>query len=109
MRFKRTVVAAAAVGLLIGVPTAGAAGKALITGNDVKNGTIMARDLSEGVQRKLDTRVTNVSGATAGGQGVKGDTGAVGPKGDKGDTVVGPEGPKGDKGDTVVGPEGPKR
>jgi hypothetical protein len=72
MRFKRTVVAAAVVGLLVGVPTAGAAGKHLITGSDVKDGTVMQKDLSEGVQNKI-----NRLGATVVSPNVRGGGAAI--------------------------------
>ena len=96
MRNKRFIAAALAAGMLIGVPSAGAAAKLIITGDNIKNGTVTTRDLSEGVQRKLDTRATTVSGAVHGAQGP---TGAQGPKG-----PTGAQGPKGDKG--ISGLEG---
>ena len=91
MRFKRTIVAAAAVGLLVGVPTAGAAGVDLITGKDVKDGSIHQRDLTKGVQMAL-----NAKSAKSAKQGPTGPTGTQGAKGDRG--PEGPQGPKGDKG-----------
>ena len=115
MRSKRFIAAAAAVGLLIGVPTAGAAGVSMITGKDVKNGSIMKRDLSAGVQKNLKKRAVNgVNGATGatGATGAKGATGATGIAGKNGvngkDGAVGPMGPQGPEGadSTVPGPNG---
>ena len=101
MRNKRFIAAALAAGMLIGVPSAGAAAKLIITGDNIKNGTVTTRDLSEGVQRKLDTRATTVNASPSrngvdgkdGAQGVKGNDGAKGATGAQGER--GPVGPAG--------------
>jgi hypothetical protein len=72
------------LGLLIATAaTAGAA--SLITGKQIKNGTITKKDLSKAVRARLSK------------PGVPGPRGETGPKGDQG-----PNGPKGD-----TGPQGP--
>ena len=80
------IAATAVVGLLVGVPVANAAGaKDLITGKDVKNGSVMKRDLSPGVRAKLDAAgAPHATGAT-GATGAKGETGPAGQNGIKGD------------------------
>jgi hypothetical protein len=79
------------------VAFSGTATAALVmTGKNIKNGTITGKDVKN---RTLDTKklsikaVTSLSGqhGPAGPQGPKGDTGATGPRGQKGDT--GPRGP----------------
>ena len=102
MRFKRTIVAAAAVGLLVGVPTAGAAGVDLITGKDVKDGSIHMKDLTKGAQMALKQAKISKQG-TPSPMGPQGPAGHAGPKGEtgapgKGSTVAGPQGEKGEKG-----------
>jgi hypothetical protein len=84
MRFKRTIVAAAAVGLLVGVPTAGAAGVDLITGKDVKDGSIHMKDLTKGAQMALKQAKISKQG-TPGPMGPQGPAGHAGPKGEKGE------------------------
>jgi Collagen triple helix repeat (20 copies) len=103
MRFKRTIVAAAAVGLLVGVPTAGAAGVDLITGKDVKDGSIHMKDLTKGTQMALKQVKISKQG-TPGRMGPQGPAGHAGPKGETGapgkdSTVAGPQGEKGEKGE----------
>jgi hypothetical protein len=94
---KQAIAACIVTALVVGAVSAGAA--SLITGHQIKNGTITNRDvhkrtismnrLTNGVQRILKS---------AGGQstGVSGPVGPAGPKGDTG--AGGPQGPKGDKG-----------
>ena len=117
---KKTIVACVAVALLAGTTSATATslitGKqirdgsvggrdvrnASLRGRDVKNGTILRRDLSKRVRALLDRAAAQ--GVTGAAPGAKGDSGAAGAKGDagatgaKGDT--GATGAKGDKGDT---------
>lgn len=83
----KTVIACVATALLVGAGTATAA--KLITGKDIKNGTIQARDLAPSVKAKLNA---------AGQAGKNGTPGPMGPKGDTG--PAGPQGPEGEKGDT---------
>jgi hypothetical protein len=106
------------------------AANSLLTGKDIKDGSISSRDLSAAVKDKLnkvgeqgDTGPQGPAGANgkdgATVTGPKGETGATGAKGDKGERgepgvdgvaqqgPAGPEGPKGDKGDTgATGPAG---
>jgi hypothetical protein len=110
MRFKRTIVAAAAVGLLVGVPTAGAAGVDLITGKDVKDGSIHLKDLTKGAQNKIKSHAIGAQGAQGptgakGNPGAPGQNGAPGPTGAKGNPgapgqngAPGPQGPRGPEG-----------
>ena len=79
MRFNRSIVAATAVGLLVGVPGAGAAAQHFITGNDVKDNSLTtkdvrnlslhAKDFDKKVQKALKVRAKN---------GAVGQTGANG-------------------------------
>jgi hypothetical protein len=72
----KTVTACVVTALLVGAGTASAA--KLITGGDIKNGTIQARDLAPSVKAKLNKN------GQAGTPGKDGATGPMGPKGDKG-------------------------
>ena len=45
MRISRSIAAAAAVGLLVGVPSAGAAAQHFVTGKDVKNNSLTSSDV----------------------------------------------------------------
>jgi hypothetical protein len=79
------------VGLLV-IGGGSAAAKALITGKDIKNGSIHLVDLGAGTKAKLHgakgatgaTGATGARGAT-GSQGATGPAGAQGPKGNQGD------------------------
>ncbi|MCW2993308.1 MAG: hypothetical protein JWQ18_803, partial [Conexibacter sp.] len=81
MRFKlRSIVAGAskktltlgAIGL-VAVPVAGAATTKLVSGSDIKNGSITAEDINKGTREALH----GTDGAT-GSRGAKGDRGATG-------------------------------
>jgi hypothetical protein len=90
---SRAIVACVVTAILAGVGTAGAAG--LLTGAQIKDGTIHNRDihkktislnrLTPGVQRLIAQHSAQNLQAPAGTAGPKGDTGPQGPKGDKGD------------------------
>jgi hypothetical protein len=84
MRLKY-IAAAAAVGLLFGVPTAGAAVK-LVTSKDIKNGTIKTVDMSSSAKSEL--------------KGQRGPTGPMGPQGPQG--AQGPTGATGASGVTSI-------
>lgn len=76
------------MGLVIGVAGTATAAK-LITGKDIKDGTITAKDIKPGAigEKQLTGSVKsklNANGAQ-GTQGPKGDTGATGQQGPKGD------------------------
>src|SRR5688572_12147924 len=76
-----------------------------LTGADVRNETLMAGDFKPG---QLPASAKGEQGP-AGPAGPRGDTGAPGPAGPKGDTgATAPPGPAGPKGDTgATGPSGP--
>lgn len=121
MTRSKIIAVFSAVALLASAGTATA--HKLITGADIRNGTVAERDLDRNVRTKLNRTATpgkdgqqgpagrdgsnGASGASgaagaAGSQGPKGDTGA---KGEKGlDGAPGAQGPKGDTG--AQGPEG---
>ena len=113
---KRTTILALALALAVGLAGSATAAK-LITGSDIKNGSLTSADVKNGSLTARDlSRATRdgLAGAegdtgAAGPQGPagqKGDSGAAGPQGPKGDTgAAGPQGPKGDTGDR--GPAGP--
>jgi Collagen triple helix repeat (20 copies) len=85
MRNKKLIAAAVAVGLIAAVPAANASGvTGIISGADVKNGTIMKRDLSAGIQANLKKRAKDGADGATGPQGIQGLVGPQGPKGDKG-------------------------
>ena len=105
---KRSIVAAAIVATVVGGSSATAA--RLISGKDIRDGSITARDIREGgitlnrltpgAQALLRNKASNSftgnsqSAPVKGDKGDKGDTGATGPQGPKGDT--GAQGPAGD-------------
>jgi hypothetical protein len=106
---------AAVVGGLAAV-TAGTAGvQALITGAQIKDGTIQSRDIANGTIVRADIRaavLSSLRGARgpAGAQGPRGETGPQGPAGPQG--AAGPQGPQGTPGASgatgAVGPQGAK-
>jgi len=108
----RTLIACAVVALLVGGGTATAA--QLITGKDVKNGSLTGADLEDGsVGFKELTRSARNRAEKPGPQGLKGDTGAKGDTGPAG--PAGQQGPKGDTGSKgeagangETGPAGPQ-
>jgi hypothetical protein len=97
---SRTAAVAAGAAVLVGVSSFGAVAGSLVTSKDIKNDTVRSvdvhdnglymRDLSHGVQKRI-----NASGP----QGLKGDTGAQGPQG-----ATGAQGPQGATG--AQGPQG---
>ena len=81
MKFTSSHVVVAAIAFALGaVGTAGAA--KMITGKQIRNGTITAKDLSKGLRAQIAK--TGAQGP-AGAQGAPGDPG---PKGDKGDPAT---------------------
>ena len=76
------------LGLVIGAAGTATAAK-LITGKDIKNGTITAKDIKPGTigEKQLSGSVKSKLNATGtqGSQGPKGDAGATGQQGPKGD------------------------
>src|SRR3954454_1896865 len=82
--------------IVIAGPAGAASAKSLITGTDIKDGTIHRADLAPALVGKLkgqraDAVATGTNGPI-GVQGPQGDTGAA-------STVAGPQGPQGPKGD----------
>jgi len=75
---------------VIAGPAGVASAKSLITGADIKNGTIHGADLAPGLVGKLNGQKGDA--VATGAKGATGATGANGP--------IGPQGPKGDKGDS---------
>jgi hypothetical protein len=106
-----TVIACLALSIALG-GTASAA--VLITGKQVKDGSVSARDITNQSLTGLDVKDRSLTpldfngslegpAGPAGSNGLKGDTGPVGPGG-----AAGPQGPKGDKGEQgPAGPSGP--
>ena len=92
----RTIVVAGIVAALIGSSLAVA--DSMITGKDIKNGTIKPADLSKKLRKKINRRTTAAAAipGQAGAQGAKGDQGERGEKGSQGEK--GPEGPQGPPG-----------
>jgi hypothetical protein len=90
---KRTILACVAVALVVGSTSATAA--TLITGKQIKNGTITAKDikrgsinatrLSSGLRQRLPVIGAAGRPSIPGAPGAKGDGGPKGDKGDKGD------------------------
>jgi hypothetical protein len=103
---RKTILACAAVALIVGSTSATAA--TLITGKDIKDGTVTAQDikrgsinssrLTRGVREQLKRVGAQGGQGVSGPKGDKGDSGAAGGKGDKGDR--GGDGAKGDRGDS---------
>jgi len=126
LRGRAGMVLAFMLGLVIA--TAGTAtASRLITGRQIKDGSITAKDLSPAVRARLvrtgGATTTGPKGETgpagipgpagsagpggpkgdSGSQGLAGDAGAPGPKGDKGDPGgTGSQGPEGDRTDVVT-------
>ena len=97
----RTILACVAVALIVGTTSATAAtlitGKQIkngsITGQDLKNGSVKGADLAQGIRSRLQPVGAQGGGVPIpGAAGAKGETGAKGDKGDKG--PQGDPGPK---------------
>lgn len=108
----QTMVAMVVVAILASVGTATAGtlitGKQVkngsLTGADLKNGSVAKKDLSQGIKDTLTVKTAKITGLD-GKDGTNGKDGAPGP--------MGPQGPKGDRGDvtnvqgdSIVGPKG---
>jgi hypothetical protein len=103
MQKRHLSIAAATVGvaLIALAGTATAAGTGLITGVQIKNGTIGLADLSKKAKRSLkNQRGSAGPRGEVGPQGPAGQQGPQGPAGAKGDT--GDKGVKGDNGDSYL-------
>jgi hypothetical protein len=103
MQKRHLSIAAVTVGvaLIALAGTATAAGTGLITGVQIKNGTIGLADLSKKAKRSLkNQRGSAGPRGEVGPQGPAGQQGPQGPAGAKGDT--GDKGEKGDKGDSYL-------
>jgi hypothetical protein len=96
---RKTILACVAVALIVGTTSATAAtlitGKQIkngsITGQDLKNGSIKGADLAQGIRSRLQP--VGAQGGSVPVPGAAGATGESGAKGDKGD-----KGPQGDPG-----------
>jgi hypothetical protein len=86
----RLVLVIAGIVLFASVGSASAA--LMITGRQIKDGTVTGADVKNGSLRIKDFNSSSIQGP-AGPQGPKGDTGATGPRGQVGDT--GAQGPQG--------------
>jgi hypothetical protein len=112
---RKTILACAVVALIVGSTSATAA--TLISGKDIKDGTITAQDIKRGsisssrLARGLRERLQRVGAQGGpGATGAKGDPGAPGTKGDTGAPGrdgLGEQGPKGDKGVARLEADGP--
>jgi len=99
---SRVLAVTAAAGVLVGVGgVGGAVAGDMITGHDVKDGTLGMRDLNNYTQNQIDQGGERGPRGRRGPQGEQGPKGDTGPQGPKGDT--GPQGPRGPS-----GPQGPK-
>jgi hypothetical protein len=113
---RRTMALVAGVILALAAVTAATAGvRALITGAQIKDGTIQSRDIANRTIRTRDmtsaaiASLRGLRGATgpAGATGATGAQGPAGPAGPQGPTgakgATGDQGPQGDKGDPGTG------
>ena len=93
-------------GTAMATPGVSSAVKKLVTGKDIKNGTVTEKDLARAVRKKL--AALRLAGP-AGAQGAQGLPGATGPAGTRGaDGAVGPAGATGPAGAMgATGPTGP--
>ncbi|MEO5576420.1 MAG: hypothetical protein ABIR67_05840 [Gaiellaceae bacterium] len=105
---RRTVLLVAGAAAALAVATAGTAGvEALITGSQIKDGTIQSRDIQNGTIRRTDLGAAMLSslqgdGGPRGAQGIAGPAGPAGPQG-----ATGAPGPQGAAGPTgAQGPQG---
>lgn len=100
----------AAIALALMVASAPAVATKLITGKDIRNGSVQELDLDAKTRTKLNNLAVPATGAQ-GERGATGATGIQGPKGSKGEqgeqgaSVTGPQGDRGFDG--KIGPEGP--
>jgi hypothetical protein len=93
---SRVAAVAAGAALLVGVSSVGAVAGSMITSKDIKNDTVRSvdvhdnglymRDLSQGVQKRINAPGPRGETGATGAQGEKGDPGATGAQGPKGDT-----------------------
>jgi len=111
---KKVIAVLGAVALTLLITTGAFAANKMLTGANIKNGSIEAVDLSKSAKAALKGQ-SGEKGATGekGETGAKGATGAKGETGAKGDAgatgASGAKGDKGDKGETgAAGPQGPQ-
>ena len=99
---SRVLAVTAAAGVLVGVGgVGGAVAGDMLTGHDIKNGTLGMRDMNNYTQNQIDQGGERGPRGRRGPEGPQGPQGDTGPQGPKGDT--GPQGPQGPS-----GPQGPK-
>jgi hypothetical protein len=104
---SRPVLVVSALVAVLGI-TGSAYGARLITGGDIRDGSITAVDLAKGTQGTLHGDKGDKGGkggkgdrglkGSAGNAGVRGATGAFGATGAAGASVLGPQGPQGAQG-----------
>jgi hypothetical protein len=110
---KKGVLAAAvaAASLIVVVAASSATARSLITGLQIKNGSITSADLADGTikSRDLAPSLRHAQQVVPGPQGPQGAQGEAGPQGPKGDAgAQGAQGPAGPQGATgAQGPAGP--
>ena len=98
---RRPILLFVCAALALAIATAGTAGvQALITGAQIKDGTVASRDIENRTIRRADIAAATLSSL----RGARGHVGAQGPRG-----VVGPQGPPGAPGAAgQQGPQGPQ-
>jgi len=106
---RRVVLLIAGVASALVVAAAGTAGvQALITGAQIKDGTIQSRDIANGTIRRADIHLATLA-SLRGRAGARGPRGAIGPQGAAGAQgaagLQGAAGPQGAQG--AAGPAGP--
>ena len=105
---KKVIAVTAAAGILAVGASSGAVAGALITGADIKNGTIQSKDIENGtvVSRDIANATIKLRDVTPSMRELIKAEAAQGAKGEKGDTgATGPQGPKGADGTaTYAGP-----
>jgi hypothetical protein len=111
---KGVLAAAAAASLIMVAFASSATARSLITGLQIKNGSITSADLADGTikSRDLAPSLRHAQAVVPGPQGPQGAQGEAGPQGSKGDPgaqgAQGPQGPAGPQGATgAQGPAGP--
>jgi hypothetical protein len=91
---KKVIAVLGAVALTLLITTGAFAANKMLTGANIKNGSIEAVDLSKSAKAALKGQ-----SGEKGDTGVAGAPGAKGDKGDKGETgATGPQGPQGEQG-----------
>jgi hypothetical protein len=108
---KGVLAAAVTASLVVAVAATSATARSLITGLQIKNGSIASVDIADGTikSRDLAPSLRHAQSVVPGPQGPQGAQGEAGPQGPKGDAgAQGAQGPTGPQGATgAQGPAGP--